>query len=109
MRAWMMAFLALAAWVAAAEVGVTVTKVQQRWPWNGKVDIDYTVTCEDANADIYVGFLGRDGAANRTFPLKTLEGDGANGVIKAGAHRVTWNMSADEPKLHTGDFTVTIQ
>ena len=102
-------FVAVSAFVFAGEVAVSVQKVQQRWPWNGKVDIDYTVTYDDANADIYVGFIGKDGAANRSFPMKALEGEGANGVVKAGSHRVTWDMSIDEPNLHTGDFTVTIQ
>ncbi|MBQ4480866.1 MAG: formylglycine-generating enzyme family protein [Victivallales bacterium] len=102
-------WMCMTAVVVAAEVSVSVEKVQQRWPWNGLVDIDYTVTYDDANADVYVGFIGKDGASNRSFPLKTLEGDGADGVVKAGTHRVTWDMSADEPNLHTGDFTVTIQ
>ena len=102
-------FVALSLCVFAGNISVSVERVQQRWPWNGKVDIDYTVTYDDANEDIYVGFVGKDGAANRSFPLKTLEGDGANGVVKAGTHRVTWDMSIDEPNLHTGDFTVTIQ
>ncbi len=102
-------FVAMSVCVFAGEVAVSVQKVQQRWPWNGKVDIDFTVAYDDANADIYVGFIGKDGASNRSFPLKTLEGEGANGVVKAGTHRVTWNMSVDEPNLHTGDFTVTIQ
>ena len=109
MKNWMGLFLLTAAVLMAGEVSVSVEKVQQRWPWNGKVDIDYTVTYDDKNADVYVGFIGKDGGENRSFPLKTLEGDGANGVVKAGKHRVTWDMSVDEPNLHTGDFTVTIQ
>lgn len=108
MKKWMGLFLLMATVLMAGEVSVSVQKVQQRWPWNGKVDIDYTVTYDDKNADVYVGFIGKDGAENRSFPLKTLEGDGANGVVKAGQHRVTWDMSVDEPNLHTGDFTVTI-
>ncbi len=109
MKKWMGLILMMTAVLTAGEVSVSVQKVQQRWPWNGKVDIDYTVTYDDKNADVYVGFIGKDGAENRSFPLKTLEGDGANGVVKAGTHRVTWDMSIDEPNLHTADFTVTIQ
>ena len=101
--------LALGLGLGAAEVTVMVDRVQQRWPWNGKVDIDYTITYDDAEADIYVSFIGKDGGANRSFPLKTLAGAGANGVVKAGRHRITWDMSVDEPTLHTGDFTVSVQ
>ena len=61
--------LALGLGLGAAEVTVMVDRVQQRWPWNGKVDIDYTITYDDAEADIYVSFIGKDGGANRSFPL----------------------------------------
>ena len=37
-----------------AAVSVTDVKAVQRYPWNGLVDIDYTVVCDDANADVYV-------------------------------------------------------
>ncbi len=93
----------------AGELSFSIQKIQQRWPWNGKVDIYYTITYDDQNANIYVHFIGKDGSENRSFPLKTLEGDGADGIVKAGTHRVTWDMSVDEPNLHTGDFSVTIQ
>ena len=48
-----MAVLATLAWCAAAwgEVGVTNVVVHQRYPWNGMVDIDYEVVCDDAEAD----------------------------------------------------------
>ncbi len=108
MEKWIWVLVTLSVTAIAGEIAVSVQKVQQRWPWNGKVDIDYTVTYDDPNADIYVGLVGKDGAENRSFPLKTLEGEGSNGVVKAGTHRVTWDMSVDEPNLHTGDFTVII-
>ena len=68
MKKWIVGLVALGIYVMAGDVSVSVQKVQQRWPWNGKVDIDYTVTYDDANADVYVGFLGKDGAENRSFP-----------------------------------------
>ena len=67
---WTGLFVGLAAWLlliwpAHADVKVKDIIVKQRWPWNGKVDIDYTVTYDKADADIYVGFIGKDGAENR--------------------------------------------
>jgi hypothetical protein len=36
-----------AAWVAMAGApNVSDVVVRQRWPWNGKVSIDYVLTCE---------------------------------------------------------------
>ena len=37
-------FAVLIGQVILAAVSVTDVKVQQRWPWNGLVDIDYTLT-----------------------------------------------------------------
>ena len=82
-------------------VTIDVTKVQQRYPWNGLVDIDYTITlnqgeeelnsaeygvritvvnCEETPAVTNVAHVFRQG----TLPV-------SNGV-----HRVTWDANAEE-------------
>ena len=89
-----------------ATVSVTNVKVVQRYPWNGMVDIDYTVVCDDANADIYVLPEGIDNDKGTLLRLKTLTGEGANGAVKAGAHRMTWNAAKDQPNFHSTSFSV---
>ncbi|MBQ7190268.1 MAG: formylglycine-generating enzyme family protein [Kiritimatiellae bacterium] len=89
-----------------AAVSVTDVKAVQRYPWNGLVDIDYTVVCDDANADVYVFPEGTDNDTGARLQMRTLTGEGANGTVKAGTHRMTWNAAKDMPNYHTPSFSV---
>lgn len=97
--------LILAVCVQAA-VSVANVKAVQRYPWNGLVDIDYTVVCDDANANVYVFPEGTDNDTGALLQLKTLTGDGASGAVKAGTHRMTWNAAKDQPNFHSSSFSV---
>ena len=70
--------LAIAA--QALTLSVKDVKIAQRYPWNGLVDIDYTVVCDDADADVYVYPVGYDVDMNVSVAPRTLTGDGANGA-----------------------------
>ena len=99
-------FAAVAAVVLAAtplvgrSVAVDVTKFQQRYPWNGLVDIDYTITrnqgeqeldplkhsveitvvnCDETPAVTNVAHVFRQGVL----------------PVSDGAHRVTWDANAE--------------
>jgi formylglycine-generating enzyme required for sulfatase activity len=101
--------VSLAYTVADAAVSVQNVKVQQRYPWNGLVDIDYTIVSDNPDADVFVYLVVKDNDLNRTFSPRTLTGAGVNGAaVKPGARRVTWNMAADEPKLHSSALTATV-
>lgn len=78
----------------------------QRTPWNGMVDIDYTVEAEDENADIWVFATGYDKDSNTTMAPRTLTGEGVTTPVKPGKHRMTWNVSADYPNFRSTAFTV---
>ena len=99
---------ALLATNAKADVSVTGVTAAQRYPWNGLVDIDYTVVCDDANADVYVFPEGTDNDTGALLQLKTLTGEGANGAVKAGAHRMTWDAAKDQPNFHSSSISVKI-
>ena len=101
-------FAVLIGQVILAAVSVTDVKVQQRWPWNGLVDIDYTLTCDTADADIYVYPTALDGDRMIALSPRTLSGDGASAPVKAGTHRMTWDMGTDQPNLHSSAFTITL-
>ena len=114
MKKWMMA-AATAAILgmgfvpsAYAAVNVTGVKAVQRYPWNGLVDIDYTVVCDDATADVYVFPEGTDNDTGALLQMRTLTGEGANGAVKAGTHRMTWNAAKDMPNYHTPNFSVKV-
>ena len=96
-----------------ADVAVKNVTVQQRWPWNGKVDIDYEVTSDSAEDSVFVYPTGLETDRNIAIAPRTLSGDGVtDGMIgarvKPGKHRMTWDMGKDEPTLHSSAFTVTM-
>ena len=106
---WMMAgwvLLGLATGFASAAVTVTNVTVQQRWPWNGLVDIDYTVVCDDADADVYVYPTGYDHDLNSTIAMRNLSGEGASAPVKPGTHRMTWDLGTDKTNFHSSAFSV---
>ncbi len=89
-----------------AVVSVTNVTCRQRYPWNGLVDIDYTVVSDDPNADVYVMAFGVDRITGENVNLRTLSGDGADAAVKPGRHRLTWNAKVDVPTFHSDDFVV---
>ena len=61
---WMaMAVLFMTAVAHATTLTVTDIKVAQRYPWNGLVDITYTVNCDDPTKDVWVYPVGYDAGA----------------------------------------------
>ena len=99
-----------ARWVKAVDgVGIAVTSVRQRFPWNGLVDIDYEVFCEDPDTEVWVVPEATDGEHGRALVMATLSGDGATGRIKAGRHRMTWDAKADNPGAHSSALTVKMK
>ena len=85
--------------IASAARGNFVSNISctQRWPWNGKVDIDYTLNNEE-HYDVPVfklGFYGQIGDGP-SFPLRSLSGDVEDHTVRAeGTHRVTWDAYQD--------------
>lgn len=88
------------------KVEVTNIKCTQRYPWNGMVDIDYTVKCEKSDADIWIYPVGYDKDSDTTMAPRSLTGDGVNAPVKAGTHRMTWKVTDDYPDFNSTAFTV---
>lgn len=92
----LLAATSLAISAQALTLAVKDVKIAQRYPWNGLVDIDYTVECDDKDADVYIYPVGYDADNNKSVALYTFTGEGANGkAVKAGTHRMTWDMAKD--------------
>ena len=87
----------VAAGALAAEPSITLKRVQQRYPWNGKVDIDYQVENVENPNDYFVRFTVTT-KEGKTYAMHEFA-DAAT-LINAsnGAYRVTWIASADETK-----------
>lgn len=97
---------ALCALAVSAAVAVKDVSCRQRYPWNGLVDIDYTVESDDAAADVYVFPQGRDNVSGASLQMRTLSGAGANGPVKPGTRRMTWDAAKDQPNFNTTSFSV---
>ena len=100
-------FLLLLSLAAAASVlaNSTLTSVtaSQRWPWNGKVDIDYTLTSNASFPVFRTSFHGQIENGS-VFDLSSIEGEGACGIVFGdGVKRITWDSTVDKPNTDTDD------
>lgn len=74
----------------AAEPGITVNSAAQRWPWNNKIDVTYTVTNgQDRAAGLYCGveFTITDGGRSHVLHGYTV-GASAEGDVDGTTHSV---------------------
>ena len=82
--------------LGAAGVTVSGVTARQRYPWNGKIDIDYTVTGTDT-ADTALAVSLTDHDTGRVYTL-----------TDAGRHRVTWDTAVDGLDLVSSNVTATV-
>ena len=83
--------------IFAATPTITGVTAQQRYPWNGKVDITYTVTgiAEEAKQRAVVASLkvtAIDMVANTTNIATQLSGELS---LEDGTHSLVWDMDAE--------------
>ena len=77
---------------------ITGVTAQQRYPWNGKVDISYTITGDIAEyakqsaSVVSLNVTAKDVDADITYTATTLSGDT---TLTAGSHAIVWDMGAD--------------
>ena len=79
-------------------IDLTVGRIQQRYPWNGLVDIDYTVTTGDATAlgvDDSLEVVMIDNSLTPAVTNRALTFLQAPLPLTEGQHRVTWCANAD--------------
>ncbi|MBR6058303.1 MAG: formylglycine-generating enzyme family protein [Victivallales bacterium] len=106
-------FWLLAASFLQADVKVADVSVKPRYPWNGLVDITYSIQCGETDKgetiDIYVDFKGYDTVLEKEFPIISLTGYGAMAPVKTGGpYTVTWNAAKDYPTLNSSSFQIRI-
>ena len=101
------AVFAAGVWAAFADPVISDITVKQRWPWNGKVDIDYTLVAE-TNCDVTLTatYLGSGDPIVFTNGViaKTQVG------VKPGRNHVVWNPKDSGLGGKTlANFTVTAE
>ena len=99
-------------WLALSAFGVevSVNRVQQRYPWNGYVDVDYTVTlgageAEIAPLDYDLQFTATDTATGRRYPMLVFQESVFS--LASGKHTVTWKAREEGYDFVSSSVTVT--
>ncbi len=87
----------------AATPMVSNVKAQQRYPWNGLVDIDYTITGDTTGLNL--SFSVRDGQNDKTYTPATFL---APPSAAEGTHRVTWSPKGDGLSIISTNIVVTV-
>ena len=85
-----------------AQVVMTSLCARQRFPWNGKVDIDFSFTSAVRDAFAFIHFEASyiDGEGRRIdVPMNTFDQLSLPWCTTAGTYRVTWDSTADAPGL----------
>ena len=83
---------------------VSDVAARQRYPWNGMVDIDYTITGSDTE-DTAIAVKVTDTDTGKVYtPTNFLEAP----PTVAGRHRITWSTEADKLDLIASNVTVTV-
>ena len=93
------------------QLAVTSIAAKQRYPWNGKVDIDFSFTSTVPEAFAFIHFKAR--YVNRAgetveVPMKTFEQFSTAFCTNAGSYRVTWDATADAPALKVTNLEYTV-
>lgn len=76
---------------------VKIVKMQQRYPWNGYVDIDYTLSGNLAGVELVLAY-SYDGNALEDATAITVAP-----TIAEGTWRMTWNAKSDLPANYVSD------
>ena len=85
---------------------ITLHRFQQRYPWNGLVDIDYTVANVANPDDYYVKFtVTTNGAATGIVATEFLDA-GTLAIASNGNYRVTWDTEYEKAFIFSKDVSV---
>lgn len=87
---------------AYADIAFEVKDVEahQRYPWNGKVDIDFTIDSAVEGSNFAVRVSAEDTVGKTNITLKTVKYEDKVALsslekLPAGRHRVTWDADTD--------------
>jgi len=84
---------------------VTDVSARQRWPWNGLVDVDFTIAGASV-ADLFKVEVeaAYDGGTKKLYARTYLE----EPLRGPGFNRITWDLAADYPELKVDDLQVAV-
>ena len=77
-----------------------------RWPFSNLLDVDYELVTQPAGARAFVMLSGYDGDKGVALAARSVTGDGVDAPVESGKHRLSWDVAADYPDLHTTALSV---
>ena len=94
-----------------ANAVITSLSVRQRYPWNGKVDIDFSIdsALPEAFAFVRFGATYVNGSGETVnVPMRTFDHGASWFCASSGTYRVTWDSTADVPGLMVTNLQYTV-
>lgn len=91
-----------------ATAKISNVKAATRWPFSNLLDVDYELQTTPEGTKAAITLSGFDNDRLVAMAAHTLTGDGANGSVAAGNHRITWDVAADYPGLRTSSLDVEL-
>lgn len=105
---WLAVFLPMCL-SAAANARVVNLTVAPRTPWNGKIDVTYSLECDVPNANVQLAFHAHDNDRNEDVAMLSLSGDGIGDALPPGGpYKTVWDSAADCPKGHSSDLAIDV-
>ena len=104
------AAIAILPFAASAATTITIDSVKQRWPWNNKVDITYTIGGDDATVDKVCRVVITSVVGGTTYTAY----DGVPSVnVLPGTYTVTWanppaGVKCEDCKMTAKFYTVAV-
>ena len=92
---------------------ITSVTAQQRYPWNGKVDIAYTVTGDIAGMALTNGLIttlkvtATDTVANTSYTATTAALSGST-TLTAGNHAIVWDLDQQGVNLKSSNIVFNV-
>ena len=90
---------------ALADVTITDIAARQRWPWNGLIDIDFTITGAAAGEAFAIDIDATAENGAKALLAKTYASEP---VASTGANRIVWDLGADYPEFRANDLRISV-
>ena len=106
MKKLMMTAATFAALSASAAITITDVSARQRWPWNGLVDVDFTISGVATGEVFAIDVDAEYGDGGKRLSARTFTTEPV--VAESATHRITWDFGKDYPNFHASDLRVFV-
>ena len=105
MRKILVLAVACSTLVSLAETTITGVSARQRWPWNGLVDVVFTVGNAQTDNPFKVELRATYAGGTKEIAGHTYLDEP---LVGPGTHRITWDLGADCPNFKANDLQISV-